>query len=149
MAVCLVCLLASVHIYAQQRVELPLVAKNNGMLLVEVKVNDKPYLFLLDSAGLTAVNNKRFGLPVESVELIRVSTAYGEQPMTFGKVRVHKFSVGDHNWTDFLMRTRPFAPMEEATRSDLGGILGYDTLIKWNRWTVDYEEKKLILESRP
>lgn len=122
--------------------------------LVEVKINDIPYILVLDTgASKTAFDHnllEQSGVLI--VESERLSTGLGVTNMTSFTAVINNIQIGDLHLSDFEVAVLDLSTINIAYRQldhpEVLGVLGGDILVKYFA-VIDYGQKTLSFQTEP
>ena len=118
-----------------------------GLTLAEVLINQKPLVFIVDSAGKTMINSDRVSLPlVRQIRTGAITVSGAERLELWDVVLVKSFVVGSEDLRDSNVLSHSLKPLETKLGQEVDGILGNDVLRLWDLFLVDYKRRILILQ---
>jgi hypothetical protein len=119
-----------------------------GIALATVRVNGKPMVFIVDSAGTTMINADRLTLPVVGELRTSPVTISSAEPVNAWKVvKIQTLGLGKKELRDLNVLTRSMPQLEAQLKTEVDGILGADVLGGWDSVARDYKKKTMTLET--
>jgi hypothetical protein len=113
---------------------------------VRAVVNGVPATFVIDTASDTIVNADRLHLFVLHAFTASTVTTSGAAPVAWNLVRIGQFTVGGQEVRKRTVLAKSLRDLETALGREVDGILGNDVLNQWDAVTLDYKNRKLILD---
>ena len=119
-----------------------------GVLLVEVQINGKPGVLILDTgssttilspeaSGLDPINLRRAVPPKKGTGFVE-DVHWGEATLV----------TGARIWKDHRILVADMKSISDANRQKIDGILGQDILDEFKHIEIDLEGKRLVLDSQ-
>jgi hypothetical protein len=118
-----------------------------GVILVEVQINGKPGVLILDTgasttilspeaSGLNPIDLRRADPPKKGTGFVEVAN-WGEATLV----------TGARIWKDHRILVADMKSISDANRQKIDGILGQDILDEFKHIEIDLEGKQLVLNS--
>jgi predicted aspartyl protease len=119
-----------------------------GMILIEVRVDNRPRTFLIDTgATFTVVDRSLFS--VSDYELKQARFDWGGAGLAFEAViRTAAVQIGAHRWSERQLLVTDIASLAETYGRKIDGLLGQDALSEFASVTIDYARRVLTLTSK-
>jgi Aspartyl protease len=121
---------------------------HDGIALATVRVNGRPLVFIVDSAGTTMINADHVALPIVGEIQTSPVTVSSAEPMNSWKVvKIQTLGLGKKELRDMNVLSRSLPQLEAQLKTEVDGILGADVLGGWDSVALDYRKKTMTLES--
>jgi predicted aspartyl protease len=128
-------------------VEIPAKLTRQGIWLVQVSINNKPAMMLLDTgASWSTMNSKRWNLPINYSGEFTVGTWHGGQRERLTWVSVKILRIDTTDYKDVVLQSRDLSNLEASLAERIDGILASEFMTKYARVSLDYKKHVVVLE---
>ncbi|HET9285305.1 MAG TPA: retropepsin-like aspartic protease [Candidatus Angelobacter sp.] len=138
-------LLSQAHPRSADSIELPFeYAKDKGSILLQVRINDKPALLILDTGSShTIVRPELLGM--KPSELVAAQTAAGSGFKGDAVGREVTLQVGSWKPQKQRVAVMDLSEILSVYHEKIDGILGLDFLFQFEKVTINFKEKTVVL----
>jgi len=119
-------------------------AEERGSILVQVRINDKPALLILDTGSSHTIIRPEF-LGMKPSELIPTQTATGGGLKGDAVGREATLQIGRWKLQKQRVAVMDLRQVLSVYREKIDGILGLDFLFQFERVTMHFKEKTVVL----
>lgn len=138
-------LVAQAHPRSADSLDLPFeCAEERGSILVQVRINDKPALLILDTGSSHTVVRPEF-LGTKPSELVPTKAAADGGFKGDAVGREITLQVGSWKLQKQRVAVMDLSQVLSVYREKIDGILGLDFLFRFSRATINFNDKTIML----